>query len=215
MLSFPHLFLENATKSLRSLGLGLLMLLSGPVFTQITLENASFEGQAQDATVPTGWHSCKRGTTPDILPGFWGVNKEASEGETYIGLITRDDGSWESIGQRLQSPLNANECYSLKLDLARSDSYAGYLLPLKLVIWGGTSRCERTQLLAETITIKHTDWRTYNLTLYPEKPINYIIIEAQYMDGIFFHYKGNILLDALSPIKACERAFLGMINRAE
>jgi len=208
MSYFPFFPLKNNLNGFRNLGLAFLLCFSGSLFSQITLENASFEGQAQDATVPTGWHSCKRGTTPDILPGFWGVNKEASEGETYIGLITRDDGSWESIGQRLQSPLTANECYTLKLDLARSDSYAGYLLPLKLVIWGGSSRCERTQLLAETPTIKHTDWRTYNLTIYPKQPINYIIIEAQYMDGIFFHYKGNILLDALSPLKPCERAFL-------
>ena len=68
--------------------------------SQIYLTNASFEGEPQDATVPTGWFACELGTTPDILPGFWGVYSESSEGETYLGLITREDGTFESIGQR-------------------------------------------------------------------------------------------------------------------
>ena len=71
----------------------------------VWLNNASFEGVPQDATTPSGWQECELGTTPDILPGFWNVYTEASDGETFIGLITRDDGSFESIGQRLSSPL--------------------------------------------------------------------------------------------------------------
>lgn len=186
----------------------LVLFLATSSYAQINLENPSFEESPQDATVPTNWHACKKGTTPDILPGFWGVHKEASEGETYIGLITRDDGTWESIGQRLKAPLRVGECYTFSMDLARSDSYAGYTLPLKLSVWGGTTRCKKRQLLASTATIKHTDWQTYQLAFYPKYTINYIIIEAQYMDGVLFEYKGNILVDDLSPIKSCQRASL-------
>ena len=39
----------------------------------IWLENASFEDEPQDATMPQGWRGWKKGTTPDILPGSWGV----------------------------------------------------------------------------------------------------------------------------------------------
>ena len=107
---------------------------------QIYLNNASFEGEPQDATVPVGWFPCARGTTPDILPGPWGVTTESSDGDTYVGLITREDGTWESIGQRLKSPVKPRECYTFTLDLAHSDTYSGYNNPLKLRIWGGETK---------------------------------------------------------------------------
>ena len=67
------------------------------VFAQIEIPNASLEDQASDATTPQGWYPCEPNTTPDILPGFWGVYLPAQNGETYVGLISRSDGSFESI----------------------------------------------------------------------------------------------------------------------
>ena len=43
---------------------------------------------------------CEDFTTPDILPGFWGEYNEANHGETYVGMITRANGTYESIGKR-------------------------------------------------------------------------------------------------------------------
>ncbi len=173
---------------------------------QIPIDNASFEGPSDDATMPTGWHDCRDGTTPDILPGPWGVIKEAYDGDTYLGLITRENGTWESIEQRLRSPMKEGECYSFSLRLAYSKKYAGYNLPLKLRIWGCGTKCSRDQLLAESKFVKHTDWRKYDFDFFPKKDINYIIIEAHFADGVYISYKGNILLDDLSPIKRCDRA---------
>lgn len=51
--------------------------------------NPSFEGEPRDAITPLGWIGCEDGTTPDILPGPWGVYLPASEGQTYMGLIVR------------------------------------------------------------------------------------------------------------------------------
>lgn len=177
-------------------------------YSQIYLDNASFEGPAEDATMPTGWHSCKDGTTPDIMPGPWGVTKEAYEGETYLGLITREDGTWESIEQRLSSPMKYGSCYTFSLWLAHTQKYAGYNLPLKLRIWGSAEKCDRSQLLAETKFIKHQDWRKYEFEFYPKNTINYIVIEAHFADGVYISYKGNILLDDLSEISICKRAGL-------
>jgi len=175
---------------------------------QIPFDNASFEGNPDDATMPTAWHDCKDGTTPDILPGLWGVIKEAYDGDTYLGLITRENGTWESIEQRLKIPMNAGYCYSFSLMLAYSKKYAGYNLPLKLRIWGGNSKCSRDQLLAQTKFVKHTDWRRYDFDFFPKSNINYIIIEAHFADGVYISYKGNILLDDLSDIKQCDRAHI-------
>ena len=178
------------------------------VFTQtIYLNNASFEGTPQDATVPAGWFPCELGTTPDILPGYWGVYQEASEGETYVGLITREDGTWESIGQRLSSPLKAKECYAFSIDVAHSNTYASYNKPLKIRIWGGTQKCVKTQLLLETDFIKDTDWEEYEVDFTAKQNLNYILIEAYYKDGDF-SYRGNVLIDNISPIKKCVRAYL-------
>ncbi|MFK7808628.1 MAG: hypothetical protein AB8F74_12560 [Saprospiraceae bacterium] len=175
-------------------------------FAQVTLDNASFEGKPQDATIPTGWQPCAMGTTPDLLPGFWGVQLEAHEGDSYLGLITRDDGTFESVGQRTSQPLIGGECYTFQLMLSHSKEYAGYNKAIKLKIWGGKTACSKDQLLGESSFINHTDWKMYQFKFQPAVDINYIIFEAQHMDGVYFHYKGNILIDACSAIEQCDRA---------
>lgn len=178
------------------------------LWAQIKLDNASFEGEPQDATVPVGWFPCAAGTTPDILPGYWGVYEDAAEGDTYIGLITRADGSFESIGQRLQKPIKRKECYNITMDLAHSDTYSGYNGALKLRIWGGSKKCQKDQLLGETkTTITDTDWSAYNFQFKAKKTINYIIIEA-YHEGSNPSHQGNILIDNIAPLSPCIRASL-------
>ncbi len=186
----------------------ILICLSSDLAAQIYLDNASFEGNPEDATMPTGWHHCRDGTTPDLLPGPWGVIKEAHDGETYLGLISRENGTWESIEQRLSNPMKKGECYQFSLMLAYTKKYAGYNLPLKLRIWGSSTKCGRDQLLAETRFIRHEDWKKYDFDFYPKSDINYVIFEAHFADGVYISYKGNILLDDLSKIKKCDRAML-------
>ncbi len=184
----------------------ILLLLPLLANAQIKLDNASFEGEIQDATTPPGWHPCEKGTTPDILPGPWGVRQEPFEGNSFVGLITRDDGTWESIGQRISEPLQASACYNFSLVLAHSKEYAGYNKAIKLRIWGGSTSCSKDQLLAETSYINHTEWKRYAFKFLPDRKINYIILEAQFMDGIYFFYRGNVLIDGCSTIDRCDRA---------
>ncbi len=183
--------------------------MAGPVSAQFEparLHNASFEGEPADATMPAGWHACAPGTTPDILPGPWAVTNEPYDGETYVGLITRFDGSYESIGQRLSRPLKKGECYTLRLALAHSPTYYGYNGPLKLRIYGGTRKCRQDQLLAESPLIEHADFRVYEFEFRPEKDLHYLILEAFHKEGRF-SYMGNILIDEVQPIRICQRAF--------
>lgn len=181
------------------------LLLTGFVSGQlISLENASFEGEPRDATIPRNWHICKEHTTPDILPGPWGVYLEPYDGDTYVGLITRGNGTWESIGQRLSKPLNAKSCYSFSMQLAHSDTYQGYNGPIMLRIWGASSICKRDQLLVETKPIEHLNWKRYDFQFRTKKRINYLIIEAHYSDKPF-SYLGNLLIDDISPIRPCSR----------
>lgn len=175
---------------------------------QVRLDNPSFEGMTQDATTPIGWMACGKNSTPDILPGFWGVYTEPSDGNSYVGLITREDGTWESMGQHLRQPLKATQCYTFSIDLARSNTYAGYTIPVKFQLWGSRKKCKREQLLAETSVIRHTEWKTYNFEFSPNNDFEYILIEAKYANGIYVSYKGNLLLDNCKPFKKCLRAAL-------
>ncbi len=172
--------------------------------TQVKLSNMSFEDTPSDATTPRGWFVCEDYTTPDILPGFWGVYNEPSHGSTYMGIITRQDGTFESIGQKLSETLDADLCYRFNIDLAHSKTYAGFNRPIKLRIWIGDKKCRRSQLILETDFIKHTDWRTYPVSFTPNKESDYIIIEAYYQDGSF-SYKGNILVDKMTIIQKCDK----------
>jgi len=172
---------------------------------QMHLQNPSFEDEPSDATMPMGWMSCEDGTTPDILPGYWGVYQEANEGDTYIGLITRTSGTFESIGQRTSEEMSKGSCYEFKLDLSHSDNYAGYSNPLKLKIYIGGKKCRSKQLIFESPLIDNIDWKTFKIEFSPEKNSRYIIIEAFHQEGKF-SYKGNILIDNISPITFCSRA---------
>jgi len=176
--------------------------LAGAMAQLPRLLNSSFEGEPRDATIPRGWYKCTEGTTPDILPGPWGVYLEPVDGSSYVGLITRENGTWESIGQKISDELKEGECYFMTAYLARSDTYMGYDKPVRLRIWGGSKKCGRDQLLVETDFIEHTDWEEYIFEFTPEQDIRYIIIEAWYKDPPFSH-GGNLLLDGLSHIRPC------------
>ena len=180
-------------------------LYNSPLFCQSLLKNASLEGQHGDASMPRGWYAESEGTTPDILPGYWGVYIEPADGESYVGLITREDGSFESIGQRLVLPLNKDQCYSLSLALAHSEEYSGYNSALKLRVWLSDKRSVRQQLIFESPTIRSEEWKIYRFEFTPESQKTHIILEA-FINDKPLSYKGNILIDRLSSIVVCHRA---------
>ena len=171
---------------------------------QIKLTNSSFEDTPADATVPKTWIPCEKGTTPDILPGFWGEYEEAQQGNTYVGLITRSDGSFESIGQKLSSSLTKDQCHTFKIQLAKGSTYAGFNKPLKLRIWVGNEICDKAQLIFTSMEITHSDWKSYIIEFTPKENYKYFRIEAFYKDGEF-SYMGNILIDNISSIIKCNR----------
>lgn len=171
---------------------------------QNILQNSSFEDEPADATMPQGWFACQNATTPDILPGYWGVYTEASEGDTYVGLITRSNGTFESIGQRLPEKLEKGGCYEFSIDLAHSDNYSGYNKTIKLRVWLGDKKCRKDQMVFESKTITSEEWETFKIEFDAESNSKYIFLEAYYQYENFDH-KGNILIDNISPIVYCSR----------
>lgn len=171
---------------------------------QIIFNNPSFEDEPADATVPMGWFACERGTTPDILPGPWGVDMDAEEGETYVGLITRSDGSFESIGQRVSESLKADLCYQFTLSAAATDTYSGFNENIKFRVWGGNKKCKKTQLLYQSEEIDNNEWKEHKINFTPKKNLKYITIEA-YREEDLTPVKGHVLIDNISSILVCSK----------
>lgn len=179
-----------------------LLLFSSEIQSQISVTNPSFEDEPADATTPQGWHPCDNMTTPDIFPGFWGVYNDPSDGNTYVGIITRENGTYEQFGQRLSSKLKKGHCYRTSIDLAHSIIYSGYNKPIQVRIYIGSSKCDKKQLIFESPVVKSMKWSTHLIEFVPNAEHEYLIIQAHYSDDPFNH-KGNILLDNLRPFVVC------------
>jgi len=185
----------------------------------ILLVNPSFEGIPGEGSLngdlPRGWYDCgfPGETVPDVHPkegGAFQVTKEPFEGNTYIGMVVRENDTWERVSQRLSVPLEAGKCYEFSLSLCRSELYVSpsrvdgelknYTTPAKLRIWGGSNYCERSELLAESSLVVNTRWLKYDFRFEPGQTYSYIVLEAFYKTPTPFPYNGNILLDDASHI---------------
>jgi len=185
----------------------------------IVLSNPSFEDFAHPGHTPRGWLDCANTvfpleTPPDIHPTeehSFGVSKKASEGDTYLGMVVRQNDSWESVGQRLRRPMQAGKCYSFSIDLSKSATYISglrgsdenieFTKSIKLRIWGGNSYCDKKELLAESKLVTNTDWKEFSFKFEPKQRASYIIFEAFFKTPTLSPPNGNLLLDNASAIQ--------------
>lgn len=181
----------------------------------ISLSNPSFEDFPRHSKPPREWADCgfPGETPPDIQPDpafTFQVSKPAVDGDTYLGMVVRDNDTWESVSQRLSAPMEKGKCYEFSIFLARSPMYisssrttdeqANYTTPAKLRIYGGFGLCDKQYLLGETKVINHDRWLQYNFVFEPISNYTYIVLEAFYQTPTLFPYNGNILLDKASSI---------------
>jgi outer membrane protein OmpA-like peptidoglycan-associated protein len=183
----------------------------------IYFANPSFEDLPKCCEAPSAWYDCGKPeeSPPDIQPGSFQVTKTPSHGETYVGLVVRDNETNEGVGQRLSRPLEINNCYEFTLDLCRAELYlsmsrttgeeVNYATPAKIRVYGGMGYCDRRELLYETPLITTTRWLTYTFRISPKNgSYAYIMIEAFFKTPTLFPYNGNILMDNASAIKLIE-----------
>jgi hypothetical protein len=193
----------------------------------IRLSNPCFEDWARPSQQPRGWYDCgdinfPLETPPDTHPiddssgrTNFGVTQKAFHGDTYLGMVVRENDTWESIAQRLEEPLSPDTCYSFSIYLCTSNIYKSYLIdpernvdfttPIKLRILGGRGFCDTAELLAESKLVENTDWEKYTFT--PKNELTFIVLEAFFQTPTIEIPNGNILLDnasAIVPI-ACEK----------
>ncbi|MEZ5039868.1 MAG: OmpA family protein [Saprospiraceae bacterium] len=206
--------------------------LQGQVEGTIKLKNPSFEDYPRVSSAPSGWLDCgfPGETEPDVQPSpnnEFKVSKMANHGYTYLGMVVRDNDTWESVGQKLSEPLKKGTCYRFTIDLARSNSYisqtkttgqdANYNTPAKLRIYGGFGYCDKKILLGESSLVINYNWKEYIFKFEPVDDYSYIILEAFYQTPTLFPYNGNILLDNASDIVPipCDEENLGIVETPE
>jgi outer membrane protein OmpA-like peptidoglycan-associated protein len=188
-----------------------------PVFGQkpviIKLDNPSFEDFPGAAHTPQGWFDCGFAgeSAPDVQPsGTFSVNKPAFHGSTYLGMVVRDNNTWEAIGQRLKSPLLKGVTYTFSLNAARSELYmsksqltgkdANYITPATVRIWAGSGYCAKEEMLDETEPVSEGNWKKFTFKFTPKMTLNYFMIEGFYKVPTLFPYNGNVLIDNASDI---------------
>lgn len=194
----------------------------------IKLQNPSFEGYPAASATPSNWMSCGaiRESEPDTQPGFFNVTKAPQNGNSYLGMVVRDNDTRESVSQRLTAPLKVDYCYSFSLWLCRSEIYwsrsstittldVNYITPIKLRIYGGNNYCDKAELLSETGEITTLSWLEYKFEFKPKKDYNYILFEACHKTPSLFPYNGNILVDnaaALVPKYCGNKAAVAVVK---
>lgn len=203
----------------------------------ITMSNPSFEGvpkrglnltKLPEGCLDCGKHNFPTETAPDIHPANYFENTlPPSDGNTYLGIVVRDNDSWESVSQKLTAPLLAEQCYEISLEIAQSPNYwsgsrqhddiesnYNYVNPTVLRIWGGTTYCGVQEKLAESIPITNSDWMTYHFKLNPTSNYKYITFEAFYKTPTWIPYNGHILLDNVSNINIipCEKDIVAVTD---
>lgn len=188
----------------------------------IFLKNPSFEDIPRHSQGVKGWIDCgwDTETAPDVQPfkslnAEWGQQIPAIKGNTYLGLVVRENDTYERVGQRLSSPLIGGQCYTFSIYLSSSDQYLSatkrskgalhnYTQPAVLRISGGVDYCLRSEVLAESPTIDNTVWQRYDFQLHPTMDYEYILIEAFYKTPALVVYNGNVLVDGASEIVRIE-----------
>lgn len=208
---------------MRSLSIIILFLFSVSISAQydtIRVKNSSFEDRPRAGEYYTpsikSWYDCgavqfPRETAPDIHPiDFWEVRLPASDGNTYLGMVVRDNESWESVSQRLTTPITRDKCYKLSVDLARSNTYLSgsrsrnddvkvqYTRPAVLKVWGSNGYCGKRELLAESAPVENFNWEKYEFEFKAKNSHLFVTFEAFYKTPVLFPYNGHILIDDIS-----------------
>jgi outer membrane protein OmpA-like peptidoglycan-associated protein len=202
--------------------------------TKIMISNKSFEDfprQGSNFLSLGGWTDCggfrfPGQSPPDVHPGnFWSNNTPPSHGNSYLGMVVRDNETYEGVGQRLTTSLKVGKCYKFTIDLARSTKYlsksqktdleTNYIVPAVLRVWAGNGICDDRELIGESAVVSHEEWRTYQFKVKPKSDYQFIMIEAFYKVPVIVPYCGHILVDNLSDFDEmdCEAKLAAVVSK--
>lgn len=178
-------------------------------------QNPSLEGPRRADFAPPGWIQF---STPNTQPGFWGITMAPSHGGSFVSMVARNDGSYETIQQILPYPtLPDTYWYYLTLDLAWEPT-PDQPYPIRLEVEfastvNGTRSYDRwhtiVEEMAKTPIIDHTYWKQYVIEMRcwgnDIQPYDAIIFRSRRSDSLekiipSYHYTGTLCMDNISPL---------------
>ena len=187
------------------------------------LTNPSFEAGVADIFekeffTMKGWrdwgsHVMFPGNSPPDIhtsnTNWWSVKRQSQHGRSFVGLVTRPDGSFESLAQRLKEPLIAGLPYILTIYVSQDSIYLSpwrlygyqqinFVNPTVLRIWGSNTAGQMEELLAESQPVDHYEWRQYVFQFIPKDRYKFLVISARSPAGETDKMTGHILIDNAS-----------------
>jgi gliding motility-associated-like protein len=172
-----------------------------PVAAQILIPNSSLEGTPKEGTVPPSWYLC--GRSPDVQPGCCNVSLLPSDGTTYVGMLC-DSAFDEGIATKLSSMIEGGKTYALSFDLASPTVYYNQTISRSgIIIYGGNSACDQSEVLWKSAPFDHKSWKKYNATFTPAKSYKYISFRPYYLqpaaDACVNCRMSGVFIDNISP----------------
>ena len=177
------------------------------LFSQnLTVQNPSFEGATGPHITPPLWGICMPGKTPDTQPGEWGVVLAPSDGNSYIGLAGDSNLIWfEGASQELRNeitgnsdPMQAGQTYHFTIDVSDHPTSGGWDVsgPVELLVWGGFSDCDKSELLWSSGDVPNFIWTKYNVSFSPSMSFTHIMFQCNTLT----FPTGYLIIDNMSSI---------------
>ncbi|MCC6768900.1 MAG: T9SS type A sorting domain-containing protein [Bacteroidia bacterium] len=193
----------------------LLLLAVSNVFAQLITPNDGFEGQPRMAIPPGGWNNCNDGnSSADTQPGYFSNQAPASEGKTYISLVTRSistPGTVETVWAELNRPFEKEKCYELTIDARSSDQFKAnfqfddyyFNSPFILQVIGFNGDCktpETSELLWQSDIINFLNWQQLHIFIRPLKDTYRNIAIRPYFTQADNFQNSVAFLDNMRPV---------------
>lgn len=150
---------------------------------------------------------------PDVFTALsteWQIQAEAHSGKYFVSLVTRPNGTVESITQELPKPLLPGK-YLFTIWVRQSSTFfspiddsgntlVSFTYPTKLRIGGRNSILQDHEILVESQSLNNLNWEQLILTLNPNKQYRYITVEAFFPNAIA-PTAGHLLIDDCALIR--------------
>lgn len=220
--------MKSICQSIRTAFLLYVLIINGSLLsgqTEIPLNNPSFEdiprqGGAGYPVPISGWSDINLFTQqspPDIHgmgTNYWKVTTAPYDGNTFLGLCIRPNGSHEGVYQNLTVPIEQGAAYKMTMFLCQDPGFASPIGPSKtrevelvkfnhparVRIWGSFEG-EYGELLSESKPIDHSDWREYEFDLYPTQGYPSLILEVYFQNESLKSVAGHVLIDKVKLFK--------------
>ncbi len=199
------------------------------IVDSIVLKNSSFENKIYaktlfidedsiDVYTPKSWfmYQPNGGNPPYVCSkdsSLWNIEHEANHKDHFMYLVTRDDQTYHSIGQRLKTKLSPNKTYAVHLYISTSKTFKSptrkknnsvKLFNRETCLSLGKYFNSCYHFYAISPIIDHEDWKRYTMVFTPQVETEYFRIAAIYRRMQFIPTNGNILVDNISPIYEIE-----------